>query len=645
MSEKVINLPHGYKRCLFLQSTGTQYINTNHVATINTGAYVEWSLTNIKKYSNVLCSIGTSSDANADCIFMLPHWNGDNNAYLTSFISRVSGGFRLENQESPNLYSRYSSKLNYFNNKSAYINNTLMGTFETEINLSANDLPLYLFGCNKLNSLSTGDSMIGRIYCATITEGEEVVMDLIPCLDDNGKPCMYDLVTQTPFYNANTEEEDFSYELENRLPKRFKRLQYLQDTGTQYIDTNYIPSNTTGLFVDAQQITQSSSPAVGCRNDANNTRIYPPYLLKNTGNQCGYGWGSYVYIGYIGNGKRHEGYINFYNNRIARLLVDNEVLKTSSTLPTLTFTFNLPLHLFGYNDGSTGKHVFWKGRIYSAKITEGNELVRHFVPAFDTEEQRPCMYDLIEGIPYYNAGSGEFLYNKGFEGSYTRFGQLSGIGNRLGGGVDGLPPTYTRVNYLESTGIENIKLPTPNLYETHELFTVVTDCQFLSENKTRMGFIARGGLSWGTDYTKNRNGRLVAGSSGSPFLLDVFGRNRNVVTYSTTYYFTEDGTPHPSDTPTGNTTWTQTISVGDKKSGGGNGNGKLPDTWDYGVFLVSYEATTVSYPVRIWSCKCWCDSVSYDLIPCLDDNGRPCMFDRVSRKTFYNSGTGEFLYG
>jgi hypothetical protein len=37
--------------------------------------------------------------------------------------------------------------------------------------------------------------------------------------------------------------------------------------------------------------------------------------------------------------------------------------------------------------------------------------------------------------------------------------------------------------------------------------------------------------------------------------------------------------------------------------------------------------------------------ITRDLIPCLDFNGRPCMFDKISRKTFYNQGTGEFLYG
>lgn len=644
MSEEVISLPFGYKRCLYLESTGTQYIDTNIIPSINIGAYVKWSLTNIKNYSNVLACLGNSTNNTTDNVFMLPHWNGYNNAYLGGFMSRTSGVLRLENQTAPTLYSIHESRLNYYNNGQAFIDTTLLGSVDNVSENLENDLPLYLFGCNKLNALSTVDSMIGRIYRAIITEGETIKMDLIPCLDDNGKPCMYDLVTQTPFYNANAEGDDFRYAVKGKMPSWYKRVAYLESTGTQYIKTGYVPTNTTGLYIDTQDVGSGDTIPMGLRESSStNTRFF---ITRQTASSysAGYGWGTWTEISTIKGSVRYDSTLNWLNDR--KSITNNPLFGTIiKNLGELPFTPQYDIWMFGINQG--GSHAYnFKGRIYRAKISEGSEVVRDFVPAYDTEQQRPCMYDLVDGRAYYNAGTGEFNYPLvSQETNYTGFCQLGVIGNRLGTGEDGLPPTYKRVNYLQSTGIENIKLPTPNLYETHELFTVVTDCQFLSENKTRMGFIARGGLSWGTDYNNGRNGRLIAGGSGSPFLLDVFGRDRNVVTYSTTYYLTADGKPHPHDTPTGNTTWTQTISVGDKKTGGGNGNGKLPDTWDYGVFSVSYEATTVSYPVRIWSCKCWCDSVSYDLIPCLDDNGRPCMFDRVSRKPFYNSGTGEFLYG
>lgn len=38
------------------------------------------------------------------------------------------------------------------------------------------------------------------------------------------------------------------------------------------------------------------------------------------------------------------------------------------------------------------------------------------------------------------------------------------------------------------------------------------------------------------------------------------------------------------------------------------------------------------------------DVLVRDFIPCLDYDGIPCMYDTVSRKTFYNAGTGIFNY-
>ena len=82
-----------------------------------------------------------------------------------------------------------------------------------------------------------------------------------------------------------------------------------------------------------------------------------------------------------------------------------------------------------YYDG-TYNSVYY--RIYRAKISEGTEIVRDWVPAYDTRRDKPCMYDLINNVAYYNDGIGEFLYNRDFEGTYTGFGIMGGIGNRLG---------------------------------------------------------------------------------------------------------------------------------------------------------------------------------------------------------------------
>jgi hypothetical protein len=115
--------------------------------------------------------------------------------------------------------------------------------------------------------------------------------------------------------------------------------------------------------------------------------------------------------------------------------------------------------MFGINQANAHSYKF-KGRIYRAKISEGTEIVRDFVPAWDERKTKPCMYDLINNVAYYNDGTGEFLHNRDFEGTYKGYTGLGCIGNRLGSDYnpinEKLPNGYTRVEFIESTGTQYI---------------------------------------------------------------------------------------------------------------------------------------------------------------------------------------------
>lgn len=39
------------------------------------------------------------------------------------------------------------------------------------------------------------------------------------------------------------------------------------------------------------------------------------------------------------------------------------------------------------------------------------------------------------------------------------------------------------------------------------------------------------------------------------------------------------------------------------------------------------------------------DVLIQHLVPVLDSNNIPCMFDKITQKFYYNCGTGDFLYG
>lgn len=168
------------------------------------------------------------------------------------------------------------------------------------------------------------------------------------------------------------------------------------------------------------------------------------------------------------------------------------------------------------------------------------------------------------------------------------------------------------------------------------------DIQFLESGNARVGWILRNGQNWGTTIGENK---YVFPTNGFTFL-DVNPLERNVVTYSIQR--------RPEDTSS-SFVFNGSLSSEGKTIEGRDGAGIYSSKWKFGLFYCAQarfaadEEAGYRKPLRIFSCKCWSEDtdadVYYDLIPCLDDNGRPCMFDRVSRKSFYNSGTGEFLYG
>ena len=77
----------------------------------------------------------------------------------------------------------------------------------------------------------------------------------------------------------------------------------------------------------------------------------------------------------------------------------------------------------------------------------------------------------------------------------------------------------------------------------------------------------------------------------------------------------------------------------------GNFAGALPGERAEAGELIIFRGTNASGRIRIKRFYITRDGAyTLNLIPALDRNGTPCMYDSVSKQTFYNAGTGKFLY-
>lgn len=184
-------------------------------------------------------------------------------------------------------------------------------------------------------------------------------------------------------------------------------LEYLESTGTQYIDTGFIPNTDTkselyiGGLSDNTFPTTSGGWFIGSRTN---------YMVNGFGTY--YNVGEQKLYGAFGNQqtsvsvpksafyvKDHLFVIDksgLYLNNLKRISFNS------------TFTGKYPLFLFTINlAGGTANIMRFK--MYYCKIWDKDILVRDLIPVLDWDN-KPCLYDKINDKFYYNVGVGEFLY-------------------------------------------------------------------------------------------------------------------------------------------------------------------------------------------------------------------------------------------
>lgn len=420
-----INLPAGYTKCVYLQSNGTQWIDTEVIPNADTGVYLKAQHLSYGDF------IPFGSWENSSAYYYPPRFNTNNKSGTYSFGTTYQLSFYYDKGDD----LIYTSTMNLYNDRTVNFWSEDTNWFGIiPVNFTATfTRPLWLFSYNMDNTSinSTYAKFSGRIFRAKITQGTSLIHDYVPCLDDSGRPCMYDLIDQVPLYNQSGGAE-FAYCLEHQLPSDFLKLKYLESTGTQIIKTGIIPTDSTGIYVDAYHTKYNGNTVgsvIGLRNTNGNTYFYVGRVQRDT-NGAGFGWGALTIPNGTGN-VRYEASLNFLNDRQS-IITAPSFAQRINALGTLSFTPTKDLYMFGMNNYDGAATLYSTYRIYRAKISEGSEIVRDWVPSYDTRRGKPCMYDLINNVAYYNDGEGEFLTNRDFEGTYTGYGIMGGIGNRLG---------------------------------------------------------------------------------------------------------------------------------------------------------------------------------------------------------------------
>lgn len=198
-----------------------------------------------------------------------------------------------------------------------------------------------------------------------------------------------------------------------KLPYDVEEVEYLESTGTQWIDTGIIPTIDTICDIDCMSITFVGWGGIvgSCTSD----NSADSYYFRQSGAVSVKGYSATV------DGKSNVNQILVDDGVKASCHLSKDTFEVNGTIKTLGATAfsvspSLPMFMFAVNlGGSPWIYRLFKGRVFSCKIYNGNILVRDFIPVRFTNElghSEGAMYDRVSGElePFRNKGTGAFLW-------------------------------------------------------------------------------------------------------------------------------------------------------------------------------------------------------------------------------------------
>ena len=188
------------------------------------------------------------------------------------------------------------------------------------------------------------------------------------------------------------------------LPKGYKRLPYLETTGTQYIDTEQQLSSSVEIRVSFFPVfTGNSHVLFGIRrNDIATNRGTYVQIMSTAGQIVAWRHDNRMQI----NGVK----MNRHTLEMSgmKLTLDG-IVKSSYTDTSWAYEQSCCLGSAILHTGEIQSSLAFVGKIYDFSLSENGRTKQNLIPALD-ETDTPCMFDTVSNKAFYNDGTGDFLY-------------------------------------------------------------------------------------------------------------------------------------------------------------------------------------------------------------------------------------------
>jgi len=448
----------------------------------------------------------------------------------------------------------------------------------------------------------------------------------------------------------------------------YRRLDYIESTGTQWIDTGFVTTDQTAIDFDFTVLTDNGNTAYFCGDWAKKGHLF-------VGNSTG--------MNFFGEGAALSAFTANVHRRLVTIPGGAKTVilynadtgaEVGSSNVALTHTGTCTMTLFAANnDGSKPVDGYHPSsyRLHSFKLTHEGTVVRDMVPVEWIADGVGGLYDRANQVFYPSTGSSDFVKGpvssahlleldvtqggtftiagkcavpaKVGEGSLTADVDLRAFGDGID--YDGevylngyrlsvatvsgnekianVVPTYRRLDYIESTGTQWIDTGFVTTAET----AIDFDFTVLSDNGNKAYFCGDW-AEWGHLFVGNSTGMNFFGKSNkmSAFtanvhrrLVTIPGGAKTVILYNADTG-AEVGSSNVALTHSG--TGTMTLFAA-------NNDGANPASYRLHAFKLTHQGTVVR-----------------DMVPVeRTADGVGGLYDRANQVFYRSTGTGDFVKG
>ena len=379
-----MSLPSGYRRLEYIKSTGTQYVDTLFNPTQNTKLVLDMAFLG-STGTNVAGVRNNSRDTT-------------NRFGIISFgsTSKLGAFFRESSIQAVTLDN--NRHLCDLSKDGLVFDGTSYGGANTGSFACTYSLTLFAWH----NGADGVTCNLCKVYSCQIYDNGTIIRNYIPCQTAGGEIGLWDDVNSLFYGNAGTGTFTAGPVIAIATDKsEITKLEYIQSSGTQYINTGFKPNQDTRVTMDfnlLEIVNQYADPIFGVRTSASSKGFYfwsSGYRTTTEQYQSGYNNRStYPQVTRLG---RH--YVDKNKN-----ITTIDGVSTSATYTAFTTDWNMLL-FNSYNNGKLYQNS--KLKLYSCQIYDNDVLVRDLIAA-KLSDGTVGLYDKLSGLLYINSGTGTF---------------------------------------------------------------------------------------------------------------------------------------------------------------------------------------------------------------------------------------------